>query len=505
MLVLTGDIIQLTGRFGLSAMTPIDLCYLGLVDIGQRIQSAQFSSVEVTRAILERIAICDGRLGSYATLTPELALQAAADADREIDSGRRRGVLHGVPIAVKDLCNTEGIVTAAGMAIYRDFVPQRDARVVSRLKAAGAVLLGKLTMTEGAFSAHHPSIQAPVNPWGCNHWTGVSSSGSGVATAAGLCYASLGTDTLGSIRFPSAMNGITGLKPTSGRVSRAGVFALAESLDHVGPMARSAVDAAAVLGAIAGADPDDPSALDAPVPDYLAAINDGVDGLRIGIDRGLIASGADADIVRVIEDACAVFTRLGAHVRDVVCPSLDQVVRDAVKVCAVEAAVAHETTFPQRSEEYGPVLTRLLASGRKLDGLTLTKVVRRRAEFTRQLATLFGEIDLLLMPAMNTASPTIAWLAQRIDDAQERHARILFTAPFDMSGSPSLTLPAGATSDGMPIGFQIIGRHLDEALILRAGHAFQQATQWHLRRPPEYASPDIAEKSGDTGAPETGS
>lgn len=485
-------------------MTPIDLCYLGLVDVGQHIRTRQLSSVEVTRAILERISIRDGRLGSYATLTPELALQAAAGADREIDSGRRRGALHGVPIAVKDLCNTEGIVTAAGMSIYRDFVPQRNATVVSRLEAAGAVLLGKLQMTEGAFSAHHPSIDPPVNPWSSDHWTGVSSSGSGVATAAGLCYASLGTDTLGSIRFPSTMNGITGLKPTSGRVSRAGVFALAESLDHVGPMTRSAIDAAAVLGAIAGADPDDPSALEVPVPDYLAAINNGVDGLRIGIDRSLIARGADADIVRVIEDSCAVFAKLGADVRDVVCPSLDQVARDAVKLCAVEAAVAHEATFPIRSEEYGPVLTRLLESARKLDGLTLTRILRRRAEFSRQLATFFGEIDLLLMPAMNTASPTIAWLAERIDDAQERHARILFTAPFDMSGSPSLTLPGGTTSDGMPVGFQIIGRHLDEALVLRAAHAFQQATQWHLRRPAESVPPDTGAQGGATGVSEAG-
>jgi amidase len=485
-------------------MTPIDICYLGLVDVGQRIRAREFSSVEVTRAILERISRFDGQLRSYAIVTPELVLQAAAKADREIEGGTQRGLLHGVPVAVKDLCNTEGIVTAAGMAIYRNFVPERDATVVSRLKAAGAVLLGKLAMTEGAFSAHHPSIRAPVNPWSSRHWTGVSSSGSGVATAAGLCYASLGTDTLGSIRFPSAMNGVTGLKPTFGRVSRAGVFALSESLDHVGPMTRNAADAAAVLGAIAGADLDDPTALEVPVPDYFAAINNGVDGIRIGIDRGLIAGGADADIMRVVEESCAVFVKLGAELRDVVCPSLDGVARDAVKLCAVEAAVAHEATFPLRREEYGPVLTRLLESGRKLDGLTVTRILRRRAEFSRQLAMLFGEIDLLLMPAMNTASPTIAWLAERIDDAQERHARILFTAPFDMSGSPSLTLPGGATSDGLPVGFQIIGRHFDEALLLRAGHAFQQATNWHLRRPPETVSSDIGAQDGATGAPQAG-
>jgi amidase len=255
-------------------------------------------------------------------------------------------------------------------------------------------------------------------------------------------------------------------------------------------MTRSAADAAAILGAIAGVDPDDPTALEVPVPDYLAVIDNGVRGLRIGIDRALIAGGADADMVRATEDACAVFVNLGADLRDVACPSLDQVTRDAAQLCAAEAAVAHEATFPIRGKEYGPVLTRLLEAGRKVEGLTIVKILRRRAEFSRQLAALFGEIDLLLMPAMNKSAPTIAWLAERVNDVEERYGRILFTAPFDMSGSPSLTLPGGATSDGLPVGFQIIGRHLDEALVLRAGHAFQQATQWHLRRPPESVPPN---------------
>src|SRR6185436_20321849 len=263
-----------------------------------------------------------------------------------------RGPLHGVPIAVKDLCNTAGIATAAGMAIHKNHVPARDATVVARLKAAGAVLLGKLQMTEGAMSTHHPSIAPPVNPWGEALWPGVSSSGSGVATAAGLCFGSLGSDTLGSIRFPSAMNGLTGLKPTWGRVSRAGVFALAESLDHIGPMTRSAADAAAMLGAIAGVDPDDPTALQDPVPDYLANIGRGVREIRIGIDRALNAAGADQDMVRVSEEACAALARLGAVVRDVAFPSPDEVARDAVLLCAIEAAVAHEATYPSRAAEY---------------------------------------------------------------------------------------------------------------------------------------------------------
>ena len=460
-----------------------DLCYLGLIDVGRQIQTRQLSSVEVTRKLLERVAQFDGRLRSYATVTPEIALQAAEEADCEIGHGVHRGPLHGVPIAVKDLFHTRGIATTAGMAIYRNFAPERDATVVSRLKAAGAVLVGKLQMTEGAFSAHHPSVEPPINPWSATHWTGVSSSGSGVATAAGLCYGALGTDTLGSIRFPSTMNGITGLKPTWGRVSRAGVFALAESLDHVGPMARCAADTAAMLGAIAGADSDDPTALQEPVLNYLAGIDEGVRGIRIGIDRALIAAGADEDVVRVTGEVSSVFAGLDAELREVVFPSPDQIVRDAVLLCAVEAAVAHEATFPARANEYGPVLAGLLEAGRKVDGLTLTKILQRRAAFKGRLAALFRKIDLLLMPAMDSAAPTVASLAERMTDPEARYARVRFTSPFNMSGSPSLTLPGGATSEGLPIGFQIIGRNLDERLVLRAGHAFQQATQWHRRHP----------------------
>lgn len=464
-------------------MTQQELCYLDLIEVGRRIRAREPSSVEITRAMLDRIAQLDLRLKSYATVTPELALAQATQADNEIARGTNRGPLHGVPVAVKDLCCTKGVVTAVGMSIYKDYVPERDATVVARLKDAGAVLLGKLQMTEGAFSAHHSSVAPPVNPWSAAHWSGVSSSGSGVATAAGLCYAALGTDTLGSIRFPCTMNGVTGLKPTWGRVSRAGVFALAESMDHIGPMTRSAADAAAMLGVIAGADPDDPTAAQVAVPDYLAELKNGVHGLRIGVDRRLIAAAADADMTRITDAAGSIFEQLGAVVRDVTLPSLDEITGDAVTLCATEAAVAHESTFPKRAAEYGPVLTRLLETGRQADGITVAKVLERRALFSGKLATLFRDIDLLLLPAMNEAAPTIASLATRVADPEARIGRIRFTAPFDMSGSPCLTLPGGKTADGFPVGFQLIGRHFEEALVLRAGHAFQQATDWHRRQP----------------------
>lgn len=465
-------------------MTSHDLCYLGLVEVGRRIQARQLSSLEVTQAMLDRIAHLGPVFKCYAKFTPELALAQAEEADRELARGARRGHLHGVPIAVKDLCHTKGIATAAGMPIHKDYHPSRDATVVTRLRQAGAVLLGKLQLTEGAFGAHHPAIDPPVNPWSARHWTGVSSSGSGVATAAGLCYGSLGSDTGGSIRFPSSMNGVTGLKPTWGRVSRAGVFALAESMDHIGPMTRSAIDAAAMLQPIAGADPDDPTASHEPVADYLGGIDQGVREVRVGIDRALIAATTDADMVRATQEATRVLAQVGAKILEVSFPCPDAVVRDWIPLCAVEAAVAHDATYPARAAEYGPLLASLLETGRSLDGRTVAKMQLRREIFRSQLNALFGGIDLLIAPVMNVAAPTLADLAAAGRAPAAIEARLRFTAPFDMSGHPTLTLPGGATHDGLPVGFQIVGRPMQEALILRAGHAFQQATSWHKRRPP---------------------
>jgi amidase len=279
------------------------------------------------------------------------------------------------------------------------------------------------------------------------------------------------------------MNNITGLKPSWGRVSRAGVFALAQSMDHIGPMARSAIDAAAMLGAIAGSDSRDPTSSQAAVPGYLEGIDEGVRRLRIGIDRGIIAAGADHDLVAATEEAVTALGHLGGFVREVHFPSPDAVVRDAMNLCAAEAAVAHEATYPSRAGDYGPLLTWLLETGRKLDGLAVAKIWLRREEFQCRLNALFSEIDVLIMPAMNIAAPELADMdaARRTQAGTE--ARLRFTAPFDMSRHPSLTLPGGKTAGGLPIGFQMIGRHMEEGLLLRAGHAFQLATQWHQRRP----------------------
>ncbi len=462
---------------------PAELHYLSLAALARRLKAREFSSVEATQAILDRIASLDPKLKAYAIVTPEQALQDAARLDQESATGKVRGPLHGVPIAVKDLCNTAGIATAAGMAIHRAHVPSKDATVVRRLKEAGAVLLGKLQMTEGAFGTHHPSIPAPLNPWNAAYWTGASSSGSGSATAAGLCYGSLGSDTGGSIRFPSTMNGVTGLKPTWGRVSRAGVFALADSLDHIGPMARDALDAAILLGVIAGIDPDDPTASPAPVSDYAGAIATGVAGKRIGLPVGL--GDLSDDVQRVLAGAAAVFKKAGAELVDVKLPaSLEQGARDWVPLCAVETALAHEATYPARAAEYGPTLAAFIAAGRRTSGIELARLQVRRAALSGDLTKLLASLDLLLMPVMGQAAWTISGLEAAGRDPETVAARLRYTAPFDMSGQPTLTLPGGLTAAGIPVGFQIVGPAFGEVAVLAAGHTYQQATDWHLKRSP---------------------
>jgi amidase len=460
----------------------VDLHYESLDGIARRLRARELSAVEATRAMLDRIERLDGRLRSYATVTPERALRDASARDADSAAGIWRGSLHGVPIAVKDLCNTAGIVTAAGMSIHAGHVPDKDATVVARLKAAGAVILGKLQMTEGAYGVHHPTIIPPVNPWNADYWTGVSSSGSGVATAAGLCFASLGSDTGGSIRFPSTMNGLTGLKPTWGRVSRAGVFPLAESLDHVGPMCRSALDAALVLGVIAGADADDPTASPRPVPDYAASIGSGVRGKRLGVPTNLV--GMDADAQRAFDGARAVLRDAGAIPVEVTLPELDEAALKWLSLCGVEAALAHEATFPSRRAEYGAEFANLIDLGRSLSALDLAKLHLLRARVAGQIERTLSAVDLLLMPVMGVAAPSLAGMRAAGRTPQTVAARLRYTAPIDMSGHPSLTLPGGMTADGVPVGLQIVGHAFDEAGILAAGQAYQQATDWHLKRPP---------------------
>lgn len=460
-----------------------ELSYLELTELTRRIHGKEISPTEATLAQLARIEALDKKLKSYALVTADLALEQARQAEAEIVRGEIKGPLHGAPVAVKDLCWTAGLPTAAGMTIHQDFRPQEDATVVRRLREAGAILLGKLQLTEGAFVAQHPKIPAPVNPWSADHWPGVSSSGPGVATAAGLCFGSLGSDTGGSIRFPSAANGVTGLKPTWGRVSRHGVFELAATLDHVGPMARSAADAGAMLGVIAGADPKDPTACLDSVPNYLAGLERGLQGVRIGVDGRWSHDGVDADTVAALEEALKVMVDLGGEIREVEFPDPTPVIANFMPHCAVETAVAHEATYPARKSEYGPVLAELIEMGRALSGLDYQKILLRRHDFRGRVVALFETIDLLVIPAQPFSSPTRARITTIGEDPAMLGALIRYTAPFNLTGSPTITLPCAFTEHGTPLAFQFVARHMDEELLVRAGHAYQQATNWHRRHP----------------------
>lgn len=464
-------------------MSDDELAFLDIAEVAALLHARKLSPVELTRAMLARIERLDPRLHAYARVTPELALAQAREAEGAITQRRILSPLHGVPIALKDLCFTRGITTSCGMPIHSQFVPSFDGTVVKRLHDAGAITLGKLQMTEGAFADHHPDIRVPVNPWHAAHWSGASSSGSGVATAAGLCFGAIGTDTGGSIRYPSAANGVTGLKPTWGRVPVYGAFELAASLDHIGPMCRSAADCGAMLGLIAGADANDPTArLDA-VPDYLAGNPRELRNLRIGIDPAYNSQGVDSAMCAVVENAEQVLRGLGAEFVNVTFPDPADAIRDWPAACAVETAVAHEATYPSKRASYGPGLAGFIDLGRALTALELQRVWLRRRAFTGRVAALFEGIDLLLIPGQPMASPTKAEMATLGVDPESFARLVRFSVPFSMSGSPTITLPAGFTAAPTPLAIQLVGKHLGEATLVRAGRAFQRETDWHRRQP----------------------
>jgi amidase len=459
-----------------------DVAYLELTEVAELIRTRQITSVEVTEAILGRIDRLDSSLASYAHVSSESALAAAEVADDELSRGRYRGPLHGVPVAVKDLCYTIDAPTASGSTIHANFTSSYDATVVSRLRAAGAVLTGKLTMTEGAYTSHHPDLSVPVNPWDAQTWSGVSSSGSGVATAAGLCFGSLGSDTGGSIRLPSSMNGVTGIKPTWGRVSRYGITELAASLDHIGPMARSAKDCAALLGVIAGYDVNDPTSSLNPVPDYLAELKAPMVAPRVGIDRSLLEH-FDAPTRSMLVEITEVLESLGWVVSEVETPDLPSNAADFAALCGVETAHAHAATYPSRASEYGPALAELIESGLRMTAVELQHLLERRRAFTGRLRRVFRSVDLLLMPGIGFASPTLETMDSLGSNAELLAALLVPTAPFDHAGVPTVTLPGGFTERGTPLGFQFVAGDFNEHLALQAAYAFQSVTDFHRIHP----------------------
>ncbi|WP_018434428.1 amidase [Paraburkholderia atlantica] len=464
---------------------PSDLHNLELHDLSLLIRSRKVSPVEVTQAQLKRIEALDGTLHSYARVTPDLALQQAKEAEEELMRGQIRSPIHGIPLAYKDLFDTAGIITSGGMPIHGQRIPMQNATAVQLMHDAGAVMLGKLQMTEGAFAINHPSIPDAVNPWGAGHWAGASSTGCGVATAARLCYGSLGTDTGGSIRFPAAANGLTGIKPTWGRVSRFGAFELASSLDHVGPIARSACDALILLAAVTGHDTKDSTSL----PHLglnVQPIEDNFKGLRIGVDESWISEGVDPVIQRQLETVIAMIIDAGGLVISVKVPDTRDVSRNWELHCGVQTAVAHESTYPVRASEYGPALSRLIDQGRELSAMDYQRILLEARRFNGAMDALLCEVDLILAPVQPYAAPTFERLADLAGDPEANRRLIQFTAPFNVSGHPAMAFPIGFTENGMPIGGQFIGRKYGEVTVARAGMAIQKVTDWHRQAPTNF-------------------
>ncbi len=467
-----------------------DLCWMSLVEAADALRRGEFRPTQLLDATLARIDAHEPRLRAFAVQLREGARRQAENADAEIASGKWRGPLHGIPIGIKDLCNTKGVVTASGTTVMADFEPDFDATVVEKLDAAGAVIVGKTMLTEGATGEHHPDLTAPANPWNTDHWTGVSSSGSGVAVAAGFCFGALGSDTGGSIRFPAAACGLTGIKPTWGRVSRYGVFPLSTSLDHIGPMTRSAADAAAMLQAIAGHDPQDPTSLREELPDLSVGLERGAGGLRIGVDEAYCTELAAPEVSAGVLDAAKALEKLGAELVAVRVPPWQELASGWSTVCGVDAAIAHAATFPSRADEYGPGLRAMLEAGLRTSGADYARVQEHSRVFRGRLAGLFEGVDLLICPSMPMLPPPLEVMRALISGGRTNEEGggtalfLKFTAPFDFSGSPTISLPCGFSDAGLPLSVQLVAPHLDEATLCRAGNAFQGASDWHLRRPP---------------------
>ncbi|MFN2530886.1 MAG: amidase [Pyrinomonadaceae bacterium] len=459
------------------------LCTEPLTKVATLVKRREVSPVELTVAMLERIDRLDASLHSYITVARDLALQQALVAETEIWKGNYRGPLHGIPIAVKDLIYTKGVRTTCASKILADWVPEYDATVIEKLYAQGAVLLGKLTLTEFAGIGYHPSVPPASNPWDRNRWTGTSSSGSGVAMAGSLCFGALGTDTGGSIRFPAAACGVVGLKPTYGKVSKYGVFPLAESLDHVGPICRSVEDAAILLQAIAGFDPRDPTSRREPVPDYQAHLKNGISGVRIGLDRSY-CSRADKETSDAIVEAATVLSEAGARIEEITFSAIEESIAAWGIIFTGECGASHEVTYPSRAADYSAPFCSFLENAEKLRGIDYAKAHAARQVTVRMIDDLFQKVDLLLCPTMGAVPMKLNGLAlEDVITPEIGHDLLSFTSPFSLSGNPTISVPCGFSEEGLPRSLTLVGRHSDEMLILQAAHVYEQATPWHHRRP----------------------
>ena len=470
------------------------LAFLSVAELGRRIRAGEVSPVEAAEAYLERIGRIDGRLNSYITVCADEARRAARTAERDIAAGRYLGPLHGIPVAVKDQFDTAGVRTTYGSALTWEHTPQQDAVVAARLKAAGAVLLGKLNLSEFALgeSFHHPG-GTPRNPWDLSRNPGISSSGSAAATAAFLCATALAEDTGGSTRIPAAWSGLTGLRPTWGLVSRRGVAGVSWSMDTVGPISRSAEDCALTLQAIAGHDPADPYSWNVPVPDYRQELAGGVAGLRVGVLREKVAAGGlPPDTLQAVQAAVAQLGELGAATREISIPIVENAGAASKCITDMDGAAVHYERLRTRAAEYDHNTRVRLLTAILTPAQAYYKAQKLRTLIRQAVLAALESVDVIVLPTAPGPAPRIpdGPGIKDLDDARSRISGVRnFTGAFNLAGVPALSIPGGFTAPTesagpLPLSLQLVGRPMAEALLLRVAHAYQQATDWHQRRPP---------------------
>ena len=465
-------------------MDKADIPFLPASQLSQLIHDRTVSPVEAVEAYLDRIDELNPRLHAYLTVCRDEALTAARDAEMALTRGESRGPLHGVPFAVKDQLNTAGIRTTSGTPIFNDFVPDHDATVVAKLKAAGAILLGKLNMTEFGTTSLSHAFETARNPWDLGKYTGGSSSGSGGATAAFLCATSLGEDTGGSVRAPAAWCGLVGLRPTWGRVSRYGLRPGMWSMDTIGPLSRTVADCAMTLQAIAGRDPQDPYTWDVPVPDYRQALDGGLAGVKIGVVKELLYSDVvQPDIRDAVSKAAAFFADSGAQVEEVSIPLAAH--SNAIStVLRVEAPTNYRDLIRDRLQEINHDNRIAYLTWSLIPALAYYKGLKLRALLRRQVLEALSKFDVLLSPTMGVSPPDITPDQAITSKANTQRNRSGLTTTFSLASAPALSLCCGFTSDNLPIGLQLAGKPFDEQTILNTAYAYEQNTDWHTRRPP---------------------
>lgn len=465
-----------------------ELLELTLAEAARRVRTREVSPVELVQAALSRIHLCDHVLRAYISVFEEQAMQVAKAAELMAGAGHELGPLHGVPIALKDNIALRGTRTTAGSKILADWVPEADATVAARLRRAGAVFIGQTNMHEFAWggTTANPHHGIARNPWNSERFPAGSSGGSGVAVAARTCWGAIGTDTGGSIRLPSAINGVAGIRPTYGRVSNHGIIPLAWSMDTAGPMARTVEDCALMFGAIAGPDPNDPTTAERPCADYLAGLRDGVRGLRIGIVPDYFFHHLQAPVRSAVQDALAQLEQLGAHVVEVPIANIHGNISAQLTIESAEPSTYHQRWLRERPEDYGDDVRTLLEVGEMLLATHYLQAQRYRTLLRNEFLQAFRRVDAFLCPTLPFTATKVGATTVVVEDGQEEDmlsAIMQFTGIASLTGLPALNVPCGFDDDGLPVGMQLIGKPFDEATLFRTGHAYQEATDFHRRSP----------------------